>query len=143
MITQRGRTTWLWLGRMVLGSLLLLLILAAGLVTGFVIASGQINSLERQSTNIGDVLGDCEAGQVIRWNGTDFLCTGDVMELRDLNDTEVQEPKPEDEQCLCFDGMLWVPQGPFADPNDVPDFLNGTILPCENLPDDICQALRW
>ncbi len=137
----RQRTAWL--GRLTLALVLVFLILAVGLAVGFIISTGQISALQKRGTNIGDVLGPCEVGQVIQWNGTDFLCTGDVMRLRDLNDTNVLQPKPEDQQCLCFNRPLWIPQGPFVGPDDVPDFLNGTILPCENLPDDLCQALRW
>lgn len=131
-----------WFGRTVLSLLLVFLVLALGILVGFLAMVTELSAVRGRGTNVGDVLGDCMSGQVVRWNGSAFLCDGDVWSLGDIDDVEVRQPKPEDEQCLCFDGE-WVPQGPFAKPEDLPDFLNGTILPCENLPDDLCDALRW
>ncbi len=127
---------------------LALIALAVGLVVGFVIASGKLDEVRKRGTNIGNVLllAECKAGQVLRFNTTTarFSCAGDVWNLGDIEDVNVRDPKPKDEECLCFNltDALWEPQGPFLKEEDKPPFENGT-LPCENLPDDLCDAIRW
>ena len=138
-----------WLQTLVVLQLLVILALIVGVALVYILGGLEIKSLRKRGTDIGDVnVGDCEANQILRFDGEKFFCSDDVMRLDDLSDVDVLTPKPDDKQCMCFNEteMLWGPQGPFVKVGDIPDFINGT-LPCDSLPDNggarLCNALRW
>ncbi len=132
-----------------LALILLALGILGGAIAGFVVTSQDRNEIRARGTNIGDLVGECLPGQVLRLTGDGLVCTEQVMVLNDLNDV-AGTGDPENQQCLCFNETqtLWGPQGPFVTIGDIPSFVNGTTLPCDNLPTNdggapLCNALRW
>ncbi len=125
----------------VFGLAIVAIALIVGTIVGFIVVAGDIRDLRKRTTNVGNLLGECAAGQVLGFNGSGIVCMGDVVVLDDLDD--VTAPEPDDEQCLCFFNITWGPQGPFVKVGDIPPLGENDTLPCENLPDDLCNALRW